>query len=493
MKESNWILPRHTSDWEKIRDLLDLVPKFQPLDAENKKKMWKMLNENKLAAARNKKYKADSINHRFELLEFFMLGYFKTSSSYKIYLNSAIGKLFFDNKYSELEKSKILLAALWNVQLQHPFHINSTTNNEFELYPFRLLYKLMMESDLDYRLSLPEYVQIVSKIKKITETEYVALKKEILAFRKITNEEKFNQIKSREFEHIDALYTWGYYYKKILYDGGCLDVIQGNLIGKLSHPKRPTTKNKTYRKLSDEYYEIPKEIRAFCNILSESYPFYENITKLKDERKLSDDIKTEIYNFLPEELLSEIGIDNVQIKNLSQLSNLPTLLKKYSRNPDLENAIGWEEFEKKLTDAFNLFKNVRANWLGGAGNTDIECLFTDIPEKFAADAKATSSKLSTVNSKRLKTHRDKIKAKYTIIITPEYSPAVLNDIEGEPVTIFKISSFVEYLQNFIVDGNQFLEMDYAEIRDIVISSYGEDASNKLSKLTNNKFGYKVSI
>lgn len=493
MKGSNWILPRHTSDWEKIRDLLDLVPKFQPLDAENKKKMWKMLNENKLAAARNKKYKADSINHRFELLEFFMLGYFKTSSSYKIYLNSAIGKLFFDNKYSELEKSKILLAALWNVQLQHPFHINSTTNDEFELYPFRLLFKLMMESDLDYRLSLPEYVQIVSKVKKITEKEYVALKKEILAFREITDEEKFNQIKSREFEHIDALYTWGYYYKKILSDGGCLDVIQGNLIGKLSHPKRPTTKNKTYRKLSNEYYVIPKEIRAFCNILSESYPFYENITKLKDERKLSDDIKTEIYNFLPEELLSEIGIDNVQIKNLSQLSNLPTLLKKYSRNPDLENAIGWEEFEKKLTDAFNLFKNVRANWLGGAGNTDIECLFTDISEKFAADAKATNSKLSTVNSKRLKTHRDKIKAKYTIIITPEYSPAVLNDIEGEPVTILNISSFVEYLQNFIVDGNQFLEMDYAEIRDIVISSYGEDASNKLSKLTNNKFGYKISI
>ena len=42
MKGSNWILPRHTSDWGKIRDLLDLVPKFQPLDAENKKKMWKI-------------------------------------------------------------------------------------------------------------------------------------------------------------------------------------------------------------------------------------------------------------------------------------------------------------------------------------------------------------------------------------------------------------------------------------------------------------------
>ena len=493
MKKSNWILPRHTSDWEKIHDLLGLVPKFQPLNAKNKKKMWKMLNENKLAAARNKKYKADSINHRFELLEFFMLGYFKTESSYKIYLNSAIGKLFFDNNFNKLEKSKILVTALWNVQLKHPFHINSSTNDEFELYPFRLIYKLMMESDLDYRLSLPEYVHIVSKIKKISEIEYVALKKKILAFRKKTDKEKFNQIKKREFEHIDALYTWGYYYKKILCDGGCLDVIKGESLGKLSHRKRPNTINKTYRNLSNEYYVIPKEIKGFCNVLSKSYPFYENITNLKDERKLSDDIKTEIYNFLPEELLSEIGIDNAQVKNLSQLSNLPTFLKKYSRNPNLENAIGWEEFEKKLTDAFNLFKNVRANWLGGAGNTDIECIFTDISEKFAADAKATGSKLTTVNSKRLKTHRDKIKAEYTIIITPAYSPAVLNDIKGEPVTLLNISSFVEYLQNFIVDGDQFLEMDYTELRDIVISSYGEDASNKLSKLTNNKFGYKISV
>ena len=125
-----------------------------------------------------------------------------------------------------------------------------------------LLSVVLLEGNLSLTLVSPNYnpTAILVPLWALTFLCFhVALKKEILAFREITDEEKFNQIKSREFEHIDALYTWGYYYKKILCDGGCLDVIQGNVIGKLSHPKRPTTKNKTYRKLSNEYYVIPKE------------------------------------------------------------------------------------------------------------------------------------------------------------------------------------------------------------------------------------------
>ena len=68
-----WTLPRHTSDWGNIDELVSLVKskKYHPLNPKNKRKMWMDLHSQKKASARNKKFKADSISHRFESLEFF--------------------------------------------------------------------------------------------------------------------------------------------------------------------------------------------------------------------------------------------------------------------------------------------------------------------------------------------------------------------------------------------------------------------------------------
>ena len=90
--KKTWTLPRHTSDWQNINNLVELIKssKFTNLSPTNKKSMWEELNTKKKASARNKLFKADSINHRFEMLEFFMLGYTKTNKSDKSFLFSPL-------------------------------------------------------------------------------------------------------------------------------------------------------------------------------------------------------------------------------------------------------------------------------------------------------------------------------------------------------------------------------------------------------------------
>jgi len=139
-----------------------------------------------------------------------------------------------------------------------------------------------------------------------------------------------------------------------------------------------------------------------------------------------DSIK-EIYNFYPRILLNSIGEDSG-----NKILELPKLISQYANNPNNEAAYA---FEKVLKDGFEMFYNVKTELHGGAGNSDIEGLYITCKKKFAVEAKSTANKLLQINSNRLKHHRNKIGAKYSIVITPRYVPAALRDIEGENIVI----------------------------------------------------------
>ena len=76
-----------------------------------------------------------------------------------------------------------------------------------------------------------------------------------------------------------------------------------------------------------------------------------------------------------------------------------------------------------------MFINVEAQKKGGAGHTDIECLYYSKLKKFAVEAKSTANKLSGVNAGRLREHRNEIGGEYTIVITSRYVPAAKRDIK----------------------------------------------------------------
>ena len=190
------------------------------------------------------------------------------------------------------------------------------------------------------------------------------------------------------------------------------------------------------------------------------------------------DVIKEIYSFYPVELMNEIGEDD----ELSSLLELPKLIEEYSNNPDNDTAY---LFEEVLEEGFNMFYNVEAQRIGGAGHTDIECLYLTKKKKFAVESKSTANKLSGINVGRLREHREEIGGDYTIVITPRYVPAAKRDIRGTDVVIILASTFAEYLYNHIF--HEIREIDYADFDDIIVNHRGEDVSKYISNMTMAKF------
>jgi type II restriction enzyme len=182
-------------------------------------------------------------------------------------------------------------------------------------------------------------------------------------------------------------------------------------------------------------------------------------------------------------LLEEIGEAEDSLK--LELLDLPRLIELYSNNKDGEEAY---LFEDVLVNGFNLFYNVEVKKVGGAGNTDIECLYITKKKKFAVDAKSTKNKLSGINSGRLEGHRNRIGAVYSIVVTPRYVPAVLQDIRTSPIVIIRASTFAEYLYNCI--DNDIREIDYSDFDDIIVTNLGTDISKRISNLTIERFATK---
>ena len=136
-----------------------------------------------------------------------------------------------------------------------------------------------------------------------------------------------------------------------------------------------------------------------------------------------------------------------------------------------------------------MFFNVEAKKIGGAGHTDIECLYITRRKKFAVEAKSTANKLSLINSGRLKEHREQIGGDYTIVITPRYVPAAKRDIKGNPIVIILASTFSEYLYNHIY--HDVREIDFEDFDSIIVDNLGTDISRLISNKTMEKFAARA--
>ena len=168
----------------------------------------------------------------------------------------------------------------------------------------------------------------------------------------------------------------------------------------------------------------------------------------------------EIYSFIPEILFDEIGIRKSQ--GLDKVVKLMRAIEYHSENPESNSPY---KFEELLTDAFNYFIDVEAAWRGGAGRTDVECVYLVDSSKFCIDGKSTSKKLAQLNAGRLRLHRRKIGANYTIVVTPRFTPSVLTDIENEDIVVIRSSTFTEYLYQLVTDKNQ--NTSYTPIHSII--------------------------
>lgn len=472
-----WILYRHTTDFGKLVVLAEILKSYTKtgISREDKTNLNLKLRELGLYNERNPELPLDAINHKINQLSYYMFGYQAKVDGQDRFLFSPLGNLFLKNIENKEKSAKIFLAMLWAVQYQHP---HSGTDSEFQLYPFRLIYKLLTEPKLSNKLYAFEVAYSVVFLQEVTQTKYEELVNELLKLRKLSDEEIAQKFQEDRHAYVNSAYEWDYYVSTLFESAGVLNKKDGIVITKLQHGK-----TNTFRKITRNEVSIPDNLKTLVGQLQNEYSFLEKPLLLNDLERLKIDVIKEIYSFYPKTLLIEIGelVDDIKF----ELLNLPKLIEQYANNNEGTEAY---LFEDALTDGFNMFYNVEAEKVGGAGNTDLECLYITKKKKFAVDAKSTKNKLSGINAGRLEGHREKIGGVYTIVVTPRYVPAVLQDIRTSPIVIIRATTLSEYLYNSI--DNDLREIDYEDFDNIIVNNLGKDISKNISDLTISRFATK---
>lgn len=314
---------------------------------------------------------------------------------------------------------------------------------------------------------------------KVDEIIYEMLVEKILELRNKSVDEIRGIYKSDEHTYVNAVYEWEYYTCKLLSTVGILNVEKGKPICKLFHPTKTGSKSTpTGRTARNGYVTLNNSVIKYVEKLLSSYSFTQEPLKLDAPERVKTDVVKEIYNFYPSVLMEEIG----ESDELSSLLELPKLIETYSNNPDNDTAY---LFEEVLAEGFDMFYNVDTKRIGGAGHTDIECLYITKKKKSAVESKSTANKLIGINVGRLREHREEIGGEYTIVVTPRYVPVAKRDIKGSQIVIILASTFAEYLYNHIF--HDVRGIDYADFDNIIVEHLGEDVSKFISNMTMSKF------
>jgi type II restriction enzyme len=404
-----------------------------------------------------------------------MFGY-EDNDNGKKFMFSPLGNLFLKHINNEDKLVKIFISMMFAMQFEHPAN---GTSSEFQLYPFRLIFKLLTDDRLEGKLHHYEYAQILAFVKSVNDVEYENLVNQILVLRSKTNEEIKAVYKSDEHTYVNAVYEWEYYTCKLLDAIGIIDKTLGAEICSLYHPQKPTSHSApTKRTARDGYITLKDNVIPFIRRMLDMYSYEQKPLKLDDSERLKIDVIKEIYSFYPQILMDEIGEND----ELTRLLELPKLIEAYSNNPENNSAY---LFEEVLAEGFDMFYNVKTRRIGGAGHTDIECLYLTKRKKFAVESKSTANKLIGINAGRLREQREEIGGEYTIVITPRYVPAAKRDIKDAPIVIILANTFAEYLYNHIF--NEIRKIDYEDFDSIIVNHLGEDVSKLISDMTMEKF------
>ena len=172
VESKKWILYRHTSSFDIITAVAVNLKYFSKtsITSDDKLALLKKLRALAYYKERNPELPLDSINHRTNTLAYYMFGYKDKVEGKDRFLFSPLGNLFL--KYIEDKKktAKIFLTMLWAVQFQHP---HSGTNSQFQLYPFRLIFKLLSDNRLSNKLFAFEVAYLIVFIKEINPEKHV--------------------------------------------------------------------------------------------------------------------------------------------------------------------------------------------------------------------------------------------------------------------------------------------------------------------------------
>jgi len=508
-EENVWVIAKHINNV----DLMYKYAKFiknnsSPLTTESLNEIGEIFKSRGIYKPRwiNRKLNTSTVGNKITTLNYWMFGYNHDEK----FLFSPLGNLFLKH-YKNLDSQKyIFTTMLWSLQFPHP-HQKSNQNN-INIYPFRLMLMLLTEDRLNKKLYPEEILYFLFFVSEVNEDSYKSLIEEILNFRKLGNSDKKQKMLKEDLYSRSNLEKWSkfpgdsvalalakttwwankthelnYYAKPVFERTGI--ILSDNDDSSRIIFRQGKSEPPTLRKIQG-CFKLNENLIGFVKELNDSFSFLENPIK-KTEGLLASEFKSTVYGFYPKILLDKLNMERddveykiARIKEIIPLQNIEEISLAI-KDASIDGT-KHKEFEIAIADAFNLFKDVKADRIGGAGETDVQCKNTLKDETFAIEAKSTKSQLSGLSNETLKEHREKFGAKYTILMTPRYAPKVKRHISNDVITILKPAYFAEYLSNYYLSSID--ETSFKELNDLIENNMGEDISEKLIKLTLDNFG-----
>jgi len=492
-KKNKWTIMKYVAKFSLIVEYADLIRELKfKVDEETVKRINSIMKELHLYAPLNGKPSIDTTSFKICQIVYLMFAY--RSADKKRIVFSPLGNLLLDNKDNKEKVGKIFATMLSKLPFNHPYNKMSAA---FNIFPFRLLFKLLTDTRLDGKLYADEVFYLIAWTKEIDAVSYEDLVAEIRYFRLLHTDVKVDLFTKRlpvQDCLANVLHETEYLFTQLA-DANIVNHVDGDEVCALCHggfgrgripdsleeiggvTNYKPTGRRAYRK---DYISLQPYINSYVVKLLDECAFDEKPHSIYEELG-TDDYILHLYNFYPNILLDELGLPHQ--KRIDFMSRLTNDIKKYSHNTVVGDCY---RFENILCDAFNEFVDVEATTIAKAGTTDVECMYLTINEKFDVEAKSTMNKLSGVNAGRLREHRRKIGSKYTIVVTPNYVPSVISDIENSDNVLLTAPSLSNFLYQSAIKNRG--NVSYKPIYDIIQSHKGEDISRFVTDYVATTYG-----
>lgn len=491
--KEKWTIMMYMRDFDLMTTYAYALRSSNMLSNENIDEILLQMEEDGIYRPRNG---GSTFTGQFKSIQiaWYMFGYYNKSrkkNEEKKMVFSPLGNLLLDNLRDKEKCAKIFLAMLFGNGFHQPF---SQMSENFNIYAYRLVFSLLRDPRLNGRLYNDEVFYLAMFLKEVDQDSYEKLVDDILEFRKLSPYAKYKLFKKDERVVGLACHEWRYA-TGMLESARIVNVNNdhgGRVIGQLTYGNvsEVTGRPNAVRNYTEDYITLRSEMIPLTDALLANYPYY--IRPYPEDElgtKFNSDIVVDMYSFYPPELLKEIGMETQEDKAIAEMLTIANSVNYYSH----EETVGGVNFEFAIKDAFNMFVDVEAERIAGAGNPDIECLYypqTGNTIKFDIEAKARKTKLIEINARRLQKHRKIIGSKYTMIVAPNYPIGVIRDIDGDESVIVKSATLANYFYQSIMKNGR--DISYQALNEIVTQNKGKDITDAVNAYVYNAFGHGAS-
>ena len=491
-KKNKWTIMKYVASFDLLLDYVEIIRKLnfqvddKSIDLINREMQEKGYYNPKRGPSKDTTY--------FKIIQICnnMLAYRGKNNNIVF---TPLCNLLLEHRHNIEEKGKITATMLANLPYNHPYN---KMDDSFNIFPYRLIYKLLLDNSLSGKIYEDELFYLIAWTKSIDKRSYDVLVNKIIKLREMPYELKyqlFTETLPIQDSLANSLHETNYLFRQ-LNEAGIINITEGDSIGVLCHggfgrstipntleeagaTYKPTGRRKyktSYITLKTYIVEYIQKLLNICDYTEKPHDIYEELG--------TDDYILKLYNFYPAILLRELGISETSRNKINFILDLVNNIKKYSKNSTEGD---YHRFEDTICDAFNEFIDVEANTIAKSGTTDVECIYLTLSEKFDVEAKSTSKKLSSINAGRLKSHRNKIGSKYTIIIAPKYVPSALLDIKETDNVILTVNSLCNFLYQSSIKSK---DISYQPLYDIICKNKGTDISGLLNYYVAATYGIK---